>query len=135
MIGDRDEVHSLRAKLTIELPWIRIAVWKIEPPEEPFFRARAKARMNMEVAGGHGRSRSDASAAPFFCDPIAIRCRRPILHQAIDRAQDLPPDFAVMQIWRVNAHARQRPAGEMAAKQSVPSQARRSAPAAAHTVD
>src|ERR1700730_9409301 len=56
VIGDRDEVHSFRAELTVELLGIRITVGKIEPPKEPFFRARAEARMDVEIAAAHGSS-------------------------------------------------------------------------------
>jgi len=47
VIGNGDVIHSVHEQLLIELFWIRITVGKIKAAEEPFFRARAVARVNM----------------------------------------------------------------------------------------
>ena len=47
VIGDRDVIHPMPNQLLIQRLWIRVAVGKIETTEEPFFRARAVAGVNM----------------------------------------------------------------------------------------
>ncbi len=47
VIGDGDEIHSMLEQLLVQLFWVRITVGKIQAAEEPFFRARAVARVNV----------------------------------------------------------------------------------------
>ena len=37
----------------MEIARIGVTVGKIEPAEEPFFRTRAEARMNVKIAAAH----------------------------------------------------------------------------------
>lgn len=47
VIGDGDEIHPAFEQLLVQLFWVRITVGKIQTAKEPFFRARAVARVNM----------------------------------------------------------------------------------------
>ena len=47
VIGERDEIHPLRAKLVVERDGVRAAVGEIELLKEPFRRAVAGAAMEM----------------------------------------------------------------------------------------
>ena len=42
VVGNGDETHSALDKLSMELARVGIGIWKIKPPEKPFFRARTK---------------------------------------------------------------------------------------------
>src|SRR5437899_1194655 len=53
VIRNRDKVHSALEKLSMKLAWIGIGVGKIEPPEEPFFRARAETGVNVKITLAH----------------------------------------------------------------------------------
>lgn len=47
VIGDGDEIHPTLEQLLVQLFWVRITIGKIQTAEEPFFRARAVARVNV----------------------------------------------------------------------------------------
>ena len=53
VVGNGDVIHSPFEQFFIQLFRVRIAVWEIETAKEPFFRARAVARMNMKIAPAH----------------------------------------------------------------------------------
>jgi hypothetical protein len=53
VVGNGDVVHSAIQQFFIQLVRIGIAVGEIQTTKEPFFRARAVARMNMKIALGH----------------------------------------------------------------------------------
>jgi hypothetical protein len=53
VVGQRKEIHSRSLQLGVQLARIGVAVRKIEPPEEPFFRTVAVTRMEMEIALAH----------------------------------------------------------------------------------
>jgi hypothetical protein len=55
VVGDRDEIHPAFAQQPVKFLWIGATVRKIEPPKEPFFRPRATAGVNMEIAKAHTR--------------------------------------------------------------------------------
>src|SRR5947207_4298791 len=54
VIGDGDVIHGALAQLLIEPARVGVAVGKLQSSKEPFFRARAVARVDMEVAFAHG---------------------------------------------------------------------------------
>ena len=82
VVRDRHEIHPALAKKPIEVPRVSIAIGKIEPPKEPFFRPRATAGMNMEIAKAHTR-RLNAAASPPVRDPVPVGRRGPIFEEAI----------------------------------------------------
>lgn len=53
VVGNGDVIHSSFEQFFVELFRIGIAVGEIETAKEPFFRARAVARMNMKIAPAH----------------------------------------------------------------------------------
>ena len=53
VVGNGDIVHSPFEQFFIQLFRVGIAVGEIETTKEPFFRARAVARMNMKIAPAH----------------------------------------------------------------------------------
>ena len=53
VVGNGDVIHPRFEQLAMQFLRIGIAVRKIETTEEPFFRARAVARMNMKIALAH----------------------------------------------------------------------------------
>ena len=53
VVGNGDVVHSPLQQFFIQLFRVGIAVGEIETAKEPFFRARAVARMNMKIAPAH----------------------------------------------------------------------------------
>ena len=72
VIGDGDVIHAALAQLLIKPARIGVAIGKLQPAKEPFFRARAVARVDVEVALAHelrpragravGRSNPDKSS-------------------------------------------------------------------------
>src|SRR5438552_15385662 len=53
VVGEGDEVHSALEQLPMQLARVGIRIRKIESAEKPFFRARAKARVNVEITFAH----------------------------------------------------------------------------------
>ena len=53
VVGNGDVVHSALQQFFIQLLRIGIAVREIQTTKEPFFRARAVARMDMKIAPTH----------------------------------------------------------------------------------
>ena len=53
VIGDRHIIHAALQQLPVQLFRTRVAVGKIETPEQPLFRARTIARVNVKVALAH----------------------------------------------------------------------------------
>jgi hypothetical protein len=53
VVGNGDVVHSAIQQFFIQLLRIGIAVGEIQTTKEPFFRARAVARMDMKIALAH----------------------------------------------------------------------------------
>src|SRR6266403_5840702 len=47
VVSDGDVIHSALEQLPVQRLWVRIAVGKIKAAEEPFFRSRTVARVNM----------------------------------------------------------------------------------------
>jgi hypothetical protein len=47
VIGNGDEIHPTLEQLLVQLFWVGITVGKIQTAKEPFFRARAVARVNV----------------------------------------------------------------------------------------
>ena len=78
--------HELRVRAVaeqgVEVPWLGVAIGKIEAPEEPFLGTRAEAGVNVKVATAHVRNLGPALNA-LFGDPVAIRRRGPVFGQPI----------------------------------------------------
>ena len=53
VVGNGDVIHFPLQQFFIKLLRVGIAVGEIETAKEPFFRARAVARMNMKIAPAH----------------------------------------------------------------------------------
>src|SRR4029434_9013914 len=53
VVGNGDVVHSPFEQFFIQLLRVGIAVREIQTTKEPFFRARAVARMNMKITPAH----------------------------------------------------------------------------------
>ena len=53
VVGNRCVIHAAAEQLAVQFFGIGITVRKIETAEEPFFRTRTVARVNMKVAPAH----------------------------------------------------------------------------------
>ena len=137
VIGDGDEIHPAGAQLRVELPRIRVAVRKIEPAEEPFFRALAEARMNVKIAAAHARLgvRCRGLGSPLR-DPVAVGGRRSGF-RPVDRSSRVSAArFPRCEIRRMNAEPRaEAPAEHERARRAVPGQAGARGASVAHAVN
>lgn len=101
VIGDGDEIHPALDKLPMQLAWVGIAVWKIEPPKQPLLRARAEAGMNVEVTFAHIYLERPLDS--LLRDPVLVGGGRSDTAHRNNKIDNLPPNGRVGVIGRMNA--------------------------------
>src|SRR2546423_5904811 len=113
VVGNGDEIHPAFAEQAMRFARVAVAVGKIEPAEEPFFRAGAETRMNVKVAAAHNHSLGPVTGPPFR-DPVAIGRGAPGFQQSLRQSQNLPPNFRMLAIGRMNTDAGERRGSQLA---------------------
>ena len=96
VVGDGDKIHPAFHQLSMELARVGIGVGKIEPAEQPFFRAGAESGVNVKVTFAH--IYLEAALEALLGDPLLISRWRPNRNHFPDKIDNLAPNGRMRKI-------------------------------------